>query len=90
MVTTSGTLPHERRGRNGSGMCYYEDVPQEREICWEPTVGYHEEIPDRMGEFIWSLGSGIGGHYILQVWKMFTETLVWKIYVRENISDGSN
>ena len=33
LVPTSGTLPPERRVGNGSGLCYLEDVPQEREIC---------------------------------------------------------
>ena len=97
MVTASGNLPPERRGINGSGLCHSKDVPQEREICWSPTVGKHEESPNIVVEFILSWGVGIGVHHLLQVWVKFygncvpyNGTLVWKVYARIKTPDGSN
>ena len=97
MVTTSDTLPPERIGRNGSAMCNSEDVPQEREICWSPTVGQHEERPDIVGKFRRIWGDGIGGQHLLQVWlKVYVNcvtykgTLICKVYTRIKTLDRSN
>ena len=97
MVHFSGTIPSERRGGNWSGLCYIEDVTNERETCWEPTVRHHVERTDSMGLFIWRCGVGNRIYHLLQGWGNFygncvlhKGTMVWKIYVRLKTIYGSN
>ena len=77
-------------------MCHPEDVPQEREICWAPTVGQHEEITDSVGKFICIWGVGIGGYHLLQGWGWvygncvpYKGTMVWKFYARVKTFNAS-
>ena len=97
MFLTSGTLPAEIIGGNGIDVCYLEDVTQEREICWEPTLVQHEERPDRMGSFIWRWGDGNGRYHLCQGWENFHRnyvphkgTMVWKFYDGLETTDEIN
>ena len=97
LFPTSGTLLPKILGVIGSGLCYLEDFPQEREICWAPTVVQHEEMPDGMEEFIWRWSVGIGRYHLLQGWeKVYVNCMpckwemVSKVYVRFKASDSRN
>ena len=46
----------------GSGMCNLEVISQKGYICWTSTIVQHEQIPNVVGQSIWSFSVGNGGH----------------------------
>ena len=60
LVSPAGSLYIEVQGGDGIGMCNLEVISKKGGICCTSTMGHHEEIPDRMGQYIWicSVGNG--------------------------------
>ena len=48
---------------NVIGTYNLEVFSQKGDICWTYTMGNNEEIPDGMGQSIWSWIVGNGGHH---------------------------
>ena len=60
LVSPDGSLYFERQGRDGIGMCKLDVISQKEGICCTSTMGNHEEIPNRMRQYIWICNVGNG------------------------------